>query len=149
MLIVASAVSFFLAFEIYLLIESWMDHFSYGVVNGAIAVLSSICIILAVTFYVYWTGRRIEFYDDFVRLFPRMKKVGVDMKYSEFKITWKLDRRGYTRCIMTIIDEIGESINGHQLQRSWIVYNINGKKTNVPLYTWLKMKTGTLSQVLT
>jgi len=97
------------------------------------------CALYAFAFYGYWAGRRVEFYEDFARMFKKRKKQGIDVRYSDLKFTWQAVN-GRTVCWLTIKDNIIALNNLKKRGNSWMVMNVNGKNRNAPLYMWLQSK---------
>jgi hypothetical protein len=115
----------------------WHDLF------GLIVIILSLILafwLLALAVRYYESGKRMEFYDDFVRLFYGRKKEWIDVKYSELILTWKVDRRGFTRGTLTVIDEKYSNC-GKQILRPWQLFDVKGKNIEVSLFTWLQSKT--------
>jgi len=108
--------------------------------TGIYFIVGLVGVTFAVTFYFYWTEKRVEFYDSFVRLFHRRAKIVIDKKYSELNIAWDVTRGGLTRCILTPIDDDVE-VSKKGRRRTWRINDVNGKRMDKPLFMWLQSKT--------
>jgi hypothetical protein len=94
---------------------------------------------LAAVLFVYVVGaiviltnsRRIEFYNDHVRLFPTRGKP-VDVPYSQLAATWPMNSHGYRVCLLSDEREPG---------RTWLMYNSKIPELDMWIYEWLQRKT--------
>ena len=105
--------------------------------DGLIVIILLVCIDLGFTGYVYWRSRRVEFFDDCVRAFPR-RGAPIEIPYSQLDIGWQADRNGNTRCIL--------SARGRS-EKKWHVYNIAIKRLNTTLFLWINTKTSQSSKL--
>jgi hypothetical protein len=79
-------------------------------------------------------SKRLEFYDSFVKLFPKWQKEGFEAKYSDVNITWKVNRQGRAIGTLTLKNDPAEK------PQKWILIDMNGKITGKPLSLWLQSK---------
>ena len=85
---------------------------------------------------------RVEFYDSFVRLFPAWQKRGIDVKYSDLKVTWRAEG-AFTVGILALKDDFVGDSGRQKRQKTWRVTDLNGKNMDKPLFIWLQSKIDT------
>jgi len=142
------------------LIGLWVITIVFGGLLGFAAVLTTtgdISDMVRVVFYVpvialiaYSAIRttlnrrrmQIEFYDNFVRLYPKWQKEGLDAQYSDVNINWKVLRNGVHRGTLTLKNDTAEK------PQKWNIIDLNGKTTGKPLSLWLqsKLESGSVNQ---
>ena len=120
----------------------YIDAFNTLFNNLLTISVTSFLFVLFIYLLVFFRKRiRAEFYDSFVRLYPRWQKEGVDVKYSDLNVKWAA-QGGFTVCILSIKDNVIGEGNGKRKRQTWRLVDINGKNTDKTLFMWLQSKIG-------